>query len=113
PVTTATIPSSLPAMSSPLVVPLPGSVRGDEDVLDVRERVQRVGSELAPEPGPLEPTEGRGVADAAVRVDREVTGLDAASDAQGAPDVTGPQGPREAVRRVVGLAYRIGLVVER
>ena len=61
----------------------------------------------------LKPPNGRRVADAAVRVDRQVAGLDAAGDAQAATDVAGPDRPGEAVCRVVGLGDRVRLVVER
>ncbi len=88
------------------------SVGRDEDVLDVREGVERVGPQLAPDAALLEAAEGCRVAHAAVRVDREVAGLDTARDAQSATEVPRPDRPREAVCRVVGLGDRVGLVVE-
>src|SRR5580692_11161087 len=48
-----------------------GLLRADEDVLDVAERLERVGTELAPDPGLLGPAERRPVAHRRVRVDRE------------------------------------------
>src|SRR3954453_22325690 len=59
PVMTATLPSSLPATALPLS--RFRSVGCEEDVLHVREGVQRVGAELAPETRLLHPAERRPV----------------------------------------------------
>ena len=88
-------------------------LRRDEDVLDLGERVERVGTELAAEAGLLEAAERRRVAHRRVRVDRQVAGLDAAGDPQRAPDVAGPDRAGQAVLGVVGHPDRVGLVVER
>src|ERR1700712_332223 len=70
PVMTATLPSSRPAMCTPLP-----SLVADEHVLLLGERVRRVRTELTAEAGLLEPAERRPVADGGVRVHTEVAGL--------------------------------------
>src|SRR6476619_1571394 len=88
------------------------SVGRDEDVLDLGEGLERVGTALASDAALLEAAAGCRVEEAAVRVDREVAGLGAAGNPQAAPEGAGPDGPGEAVCRVVGHGDRVGLVVE-
>ena len=66
-------------------LPLAGGVQllvTDEDVLDLSERVGRVGTELAAQTGLLEPAERCPVAHGRMRVDAQVSGLDGARYSQ-------------------------------
>ena len=65
-----------------------------------------------PEPGLLEPAEGRRNPDGRIRVDGEDAGLERPGHPQGARPVLGPDRPRKAVRRVVRNPDGIGLVLE-
>src|SRR5690606_23729948 len=84
-------------------------LRGDEDVLGLGERGQRVRPQLTAEPGLLEPAERGPVADRGVGVHRERAGLDRAGHPQRPADVAGPDGAGQAVAGVVGDADRVGL----
>ena len=112
PVTTATLPSSLPAMVQPSRRAYASSVLMKTFLTSVNAS-SASGPSSRPMPGSLEPAERRRVAHRAVAVDREVPGLDATGHPDGATDVAGPDRPRQAVGRVVGLGDRVGLVVER
>src|SRR5215211_5603450 len=73
------------------------SLRRQEHVLLVGERVQRVGSQLPAQPGLLEAAERRRVAHRRVAVDRQVARLDPARDPQRGTYVAGPDRPGQAV----------------
>src|SRR4051794_37490729 len=111
PVMTATLPSSLPAM--PCLSVRSSSVRCEEDVLHVGERVQRIGPELAAEPRLLHPAERRPVPHRRVGVHRQVAGLDRPGHTERPPQVLGPDRAGQPVLGVVGQPDRLGLVVER
>src|ERR1019366_2106561 len=77
-------------------------VSGDKDVLELREALERIRPELAPDSRPLETSKGGPVTDRGVRVDRDRPGLDGTSDPEGAPDIPSPDRAREPVDAVVG-----------
>src|SRR5262245_13840987 len=91
PVTTATRSVSR-SMDLPLGSGAGGGRRvgGDEDVLDLGERVEGVGPQLPPQARALEPAERRPVPHRGMRVDRQVAALDPAGDPQRAAHVLGP-----------------------
>src|SRR5215212_1585916 len=104
PVMTATFPSRRPGMSALL--------RGDVDVLYLGVVVEGVRTELASDAGLLHPAEGCGDTDRGVGVYGDDTRLHTPGYAHGAGAVLRPDRAREAVDRVVRLAYRILLIIE-
>src|SRR3569833_4417283 len=86
---------------------------GDEDILGLGERTERVRAQLAAEARLLEATERRPVADRGVGVDRQVARLHRTRQPQRASHVPGPDRARQPVRGVVGDPHGVGLVLER
>src|SRR6185312_2482038 len=114
PVITQTFPSRRPAIRRPPeCVGSPSALRRVVDVLDLAVGLERVGTELAADPGLLEAAERGRDADRGVRVDRDHAGLERPRHAQRLCPVPGPDGAREPVDRVVGDRDRLGLVIER
>src|SRR3954452_12301130 len=88
------------------------SAGGDEHIPGFGERHWRVRTQLPAEPRRLEPSEGRPVAHRGVGVDREVSCLDAATDADGAAHVARPDRAGQPELRVVGNSDRVRFVIE-
>src|SRR5262249_47305555 len=87
-------------------------LRVDEHVLDLCERLKGVRTELATQPGALEPAERRPVPHGGVRVHRQVPGRDAPADARDPPDAAGPDPSEQAVLGVVAQRDRVRLLIE-
>src|SRR5271156_4531303 len=89
------------------------SLRRDEDVLGLGERVGGVRPEFADEAGLLEAAERRPVPHRRMRVHRQVAAVHRPGPPDRAADLAGPDRAGQAVGRVVGDRHRLGLVGER
>ena len=85
----------------------------DVDDLGVAVEVERVVAALAADAGRLDAAERGAQVSDVLGVDPAHAGVDGVRDAVGALDVVGPHVGRQPVRRRVGQADRLGLVVER
>src|ERR1700688_1331201 len=104
PVITATLPSRRPICASAL--------RCHEHVLDLGVTVEGVHSQLAAEPGLLEPSEGSGYPHGGIAVDRKQASLQRPRDPERAGTVGRPDRPGQPVGSVVRDPHGVSLVGE-